>query len=232
MDDLIKKSFKLYVGKTQFNIHPCLSSMVTIKNREKVDKIMQSIKVPITNKPIMSLFLDHLVSKLPKDGLSQEQINFIVDSAVKEYDPKMQEELIHNIKEELHKTEEELATLNSLHEQLMVRAKKYGSRMILFGASMAAAQVGIFGYLIYGMWGWDDVEPMTYLTGAFYLSVSWVFYFRYREDWHWTNAHTAFTQKKLNKLSLKRGYDQDRVEFLERYHILQNIIPIQKIVLK
>ena len=217
MDDLIKKSFILSVGNTHFNIHPCLSSMISIKHRDKVEQIMAKINVPITNKPVMSLFLDHLVSSLPEDDFSQEQISSIVDNAIKEYNPTMQETLTNNIKQELQKTEDELARLNSLHDTLLARAKKYGSNMILFGASMAAAQVGIFGYLIYGLWGWNDVEPMTYLTGAFYLSVSWVFYFRYREDWHWTSAHSAFTLKQLKKLSLRHGYDQSRVEFLQRY---------------
>lgn len=217
MGDLIKQSFVLSVGSTRFNIHPCLSSMVSIRNRQQVEQIMARIDVPIANKPVMSLFLDHLLSSLPTDDVSAQQVSSIVDSAVSEYDPSMHDALVANINQELHKTEAELARLHELHSSLLARAKKYGSNMILFGASMAAAQVGVFGYLIYGLWGWDDVEPMTYLTGAFYLSVSWVFYFRYRQDWHWTSAHSAFTHKRLRKLSARNGYEQSRVEFLQRY---------------
>ena len=103
---------------------------------------------------------------------------------------------------------------------LVRKANSYASKMILFGASMAAGQVGGFTYLIYGVYTWDDMEPVTYLVGAFYAWVSMVFWFRYKEDWEWSNAYSAFYNRKLRKLYRRKQFEQSRVEFLKRYQEL------------
>jgi hypothetical protein len=47
-------------------------------------------------------------------------------------------------------------------------AQGHASRILAFGVSMAMVQVGMFAHLIYDVYSWDDIEPVTYLVGAFY----------------------------------------------------------------
>lgn len=126
--------------------------------------------------------------------------------------------MLANIKEELNQIDQELnEQYYPLREKCEKKAAGYASKMILFGATMAAGQVGGFAYLIYGLYTWDDIEPVTYLVGAFYAWVSMVFWFRYREDWEWASAYSAFYNRKLTKLLRRKSFDEDRVKFLESY---------------
>ena len=82
---------------------------------------------------------------------------------------------------------------------------------------MCAAQLTGYGYLIYGEFSWDTIEPITYLTTAFYSSVGMIFYLRNKENFRWSSARGLFEKKKLKKLREAHKVDSTRIEFLERY---------------
>lgn len=186
MDTLLQKRFKMEVNNKSYTVHPDLTNMIELKNRSKVEEILGAHEFPLVRRSIIAMFLDHLVPYLPKDPVSKQQLKQVLETAAKEYDPKSQAELLANIKEEIQTTDNELEELYEQRKKFDVVAKTYANNMLLFGVSMAAGQVGGFGYLIYGLYTWDDMEPVTYLVGAFYACVSMAFYFRYREDWDWT----------------------------------------------
>ena len=82
---------------------------------------------------------------------------------------------------------------------------------------MCSAQLFGFGYLIYGPYSWDVIEPITYLTGVFYACVSMRFYLKYREDFEWGSAFDVFKHRTLLKLHSKNGVDLTKLEFLKTY---------------
>ena len=137
-----------------------------------------------------------------------------------EYEPRKQGEMLINIKEEIKKTEDELEELEDKYDSLKAIARSYASKMILFGTTMAAGQVTGFAYLIYGVYSWDDIEPITYLTGAFYLTVSMAFWTKYRDDWEWSNAYNVFYSRKLRNMTKRQSFEKSRIEFLKRYREL------------
>jgi len=223
MQDLIQRRFELTINNKLYTVHPHLSTMVKLNNKSKVDRILGHKDIPVVRKSILSIFLDHLVSKLPNDPISKEQLKEIVKSAVGEYNPKKQDQVLQNIRDELKATEAELDKLGDKRKGLVKIAQNYASKMLLFGVSMAAGQVGGFAYLIYGVYTWDDMEPLTYLVGAFYAWVSMLFYFRFREDWEWSSAYEAFYQRRLRRLMQGNNLDDERISFLERYRDILNL---------
>lgn len=92
--------------------------------------------------------------------------------------------------------------------------------MLFFGVTVATGQVTLFAHLIFNVYGWDDIEPVTYLTGAFYAWVAFLFYFRYKGDWNWESASQSFMHKRYAQLCKKHAFEQSRIEFLERYREL------------
>jgi len=129
--------------------------------------------------------------------------------------------MLLNIKEELETIDKELnEKFYPIHKKYELSAASYASKMILFGVTMAAGQVGGFAYFIYGVYTWDDMEPVTYLVQAFYAWVSMLFWFRYKEDWEFSSAYGAFYSRKLAKLLKRNEYDEERVKFLEKYRSL------------
>ena len=211
-------------------MHPDLSSMLKLKNRKIVDEHTDDHALPVVRGAILSMFLDHLVTRLPKDQISKAQLTDILEKAVKDYTPEHQEAMLMNIKEEIKKTEEELDHMESLgllEEPTIVELKDrpntlaytahyYAKRMILLTSGFVAGQVGAFAYLIYGVYTWDDMEPVTYLVGTFYACTSFIFWFRYKDEY----TYDAYYDNKFNKLLKKHRINQSRIDFLKRYHEL------------
>lgn len=71
--------------------------------------------------------------------------------------------------------------------------------------------------MIYGVYSWDVIEPITYITGVFYTCVSMGFYLRYKDDFEWGNAFSVFQARKLRKLIKQQNIDLKRLEFLKTY---------------
>lgn len=220
MEDLLQKRFSMTVNNNSYTVHPDLSTMVRLDNRTKVEEILGAHQFPAVRRNILAMFLDHLVAELPDKPVTKTELKEKIMKAVKAYGPEHKEEMLKNINEEIKNTEAELELLEEKHKTYEIEASGYASKMLLFGVTMAAAQVGGFGYLIYGVYGWDDIEPVTYLTGTFYATVAMIFWFRYRENWEWSSAYAAFYTKKLNKLLTRNKVDQDRIKFLKNYRDL------------
>lgn len=89
--------------------------------------------------------------------------------------------------------------------------------MVFFGLTMAMGQLLGFGTLIYGVYSWDVMEPITYMTGAFYACVGMGFFLKYRNDFEWGNVYDIFREKKFNKLCRVRDLDMERLKFLDDY---------------
>ncbi|CAI2375338.1 unnamed protein product [Moneuplotes crassus] len=217
-DELLKKRFNISVDGNVYHVHPDISTMVTLKHKAKIDEILGEHKYTGVRRVLISMFLDHLLDDLPDKELSRLDIKLAIDRAKKTYSSDKKKEMLGNIKEELKNIDEELShQYHPLKQMCETRAASYASKMILFGVTMAAGQVGGFAYLIYGVYGWDDIEPVTYLVGAFYAWLSMAFWFRYKEDWEWSSAYDAFYQRKLAKLLRSQSYDEKRVNFLKSY---------------
>jgi hypothetical protein len=52
------------------------------------------------------------------------------------------------------------------------------------------------GYLIFGAYGWEVMEPITYMVSTFYAMVGSFFYLRYRRDFEMGSAKEMFAEKK------------------------------------
>lgn len=217
MEDLIQKRFEMKVNNRLYTVHPDLSAMVKLNNRDEVQKILGTQEHSVVKRSILSMFLDHLITKLPKDPVSKEQLKKILKNVAATYNPDTQAKMLENIKEEIKNTETELSELYSRRKQLESKAEGYASKMILFGATMAIGQVGAFSYLIYGLYSWDTMEPVTYLVGSFYAWVSMLFYFRFKGDWEWASAYQTFYNRRIKHLCRSHSLDDDRIAFLERY---------------
>lgn len=69
------------------------------------------------------MFLDFLLTKIPEDDVSKQQLNDIINNAVKEYHPGVEDQMLANIKDELLHAEEELSVLYSKQKTIMSKAK-------------------------------------------------------------------------------------------------------------
>jgi hypothetical protein len=217
MEDLLQKRFSMRVNNQSFTVHPDLSTMVKLDNRYKVEEILGAHQFPSVRRNMLAMFLDHLVTELPDQPVTKTELKDAIIKAVKTYGPEHKEEMLQNIIDEIKITETELEELQEKVKGYEIKSASYASKMILFGVTMAAGQVGGFAYLIYGIYGWDDIEPMTYLTQTFYATVALMFWFRFRQNWEWSSAYGAFYTRRLDKLLKSNKVDSERLSFLKRY---------------
>jgi hypothetical protein len=112
MNDLTKKRFEMTVNNKHYTVHPHVNKLIDLKNKEVVEGILEAKEMPVIRRSILALFLDHLVTSLPKDAVSKAQLKQIIADSVKNYNPKNQESLLKNIIEELEKTDKELDDLS------------------------------------------------------------------------------------------------------------------------
>jgi len=223
MKDVIKRSFEISVEGQSYKVHPSLLGMIELENKEEIYDILEQHSIPETRSVSLSVFLDSVWDKLKKDedyqkkGVTKEALVKTLETSMDGFKGKISKDLLSNIDAELKQTEEELTALFEKEDLAKSQAKSYAKKVVMFGLTMCSAQLGGFAYLIYGLFSWDEIEPITYLTGAFYACVSMTFYLRYREDFEWANAMQLFEKRKLEKLCRKNGIDLDRLDFLRMY---------------
>ena len=89
--------------------------------------------------------------------------------------------------------------------------------MLFLAFTCCATQLGGMGYLIFGLYGWEVMEPVTYMVSTFYAMVGSFFYLRYRKDFEMGAAKEFFSERKYQSLAAKEGFDREKVEFLTKY---------------
>ena len=66
--------------------------------------------------------------------------------------------------EQLQKAEEELALLNEKYNKFLKVASRHASWMIFGGFTVAASQLAAMGSLIFVIYSWDVIEPITFMV--------------------------------------------------------------------
>ena len=83
---------------------------------------------------------------------------------------------------------------------------------------LLCAQFGISYYAIYQVeWlGWDLLEPLTYTVAQGLFVVGVGFYCRYTKDVSYQDQSEFFMTRFRRKLYLKKGFEENRLKFLEK----------------
>jgi len=82
IDELVKKRFDITANGKLYHVHPDISTMVTLKNREKVEEILGVHQFPGVRRNILSMFLDHLITYLPKEEITKAELKKAIKKAV------------------------------------------------------------------------------------------------------------------------------------------------------
>ena len=178
---------------------------------------MENSSLPVLRSASISVFLDQMYSKLAdKSKLSKDELREVLQKCSETHTQDFKIKLLKTAKAELKSVEEEYETLSIQHKKLQKQAARFAKSVVRGAFCVAAAQLFGYGYLIYGVFSWDEIEPITYLTSAFYACVSMGFYMRYRDDFEWASAYEVFYNRKLIKLKA-RQFDSNRYQFLKMY---------------
>jgi len=112
---------------------------------------------------VLNGFYKHLQSAL-QGGLTADQFGTKAKEAIASYQKEMAtSKYIENLKQALDKSKADLE-LTRQHNTALKR-KAHAKAGMLLGAGFLGClgQLGFFSYTIYGLYGWNDMEPVTWM---------------------------------------------------------------------
>ncbi|CDW85989.1 UNKNOWN [Stylonychia lemnae] len=223
IEELLKRKFQMQVNQNRYDVYPLFETMVD-KNvsgdsQKIIDQVFNGKSIPISRRVILYHYFASIIKNLQgtNKALNQQEIEKALQQGLDDYVKSYKSQIYENPLEQLKNAEKELGDLKDKQKQLHLRSYKYAS-MVLYGAfSMAAAQLGGMGYLIFIKFSWEVMEPVTYMVSAFYATVGALYYLIYKSDFEMASAHELFQDKKYNQLIKSTKFDEQKIEFLESY---------------
>lgn len=95
-------------------------------------------------------------------------------------------------------------------------SERYGRKVCQFGFSVLIAQwVGIY-YGTFVLYGWDEMEPISYMVGVSWAVLGYGYFLRNKTEFGITTFKHITSQKRLQKLIKRRNIDYKRIELLEK----------------
>ena len=175
VEQVIKRKFQIEVnGKERYDVYPHLEAMVdkpaNPKVRAIIDKALEGRSIPISRRVILYHYFDKVVHSLKEKstgGLTQDEITQTFEKALKEYSKEYAMKIYQGPSEQLHAAEKELSDLIKAKEEIENLSQKHSSRMLYLAFTNCAVQLGGMGYLIFGLYGWEVMESITYMVCKF-----------------------------------------------------------------
>ena len=96
--------------------------------------------------------------------MTKQQLIEAFDSGLKSYSKEYTGKMYDNPIEQLRQAEMELEEVRKLDEEVKLKAKRHATRMLYACFSVCATQLGGMGYLIFGLYDWEVMEPITYMV--------------------------------------------------------------------
>ena len=227
IEEVLKAKFNIEVNRVnKYYVYPQFETMIDRIDNESsqqiIDKAFEGRSIPISRRVILYHYFDSLLKHLKPSGtISEGQIQSAMEKGLADYSKQFSDLLYKNPMEQIKKAEVELEQLKKQNESIETRAKKHASRMLYLGFATCASQLGGMGYLIFSLYSWEVMEPITYMVSTFYATVGSAFYMYYQRDYEMNSAYEMFKERKLAKLMKKEGFDQKKIQFLEEY--IQNL---------
>lgn len=181
-------------------VFPNIETLMHLNHEAEVLRMFSNKSVPQLKRVISKYYLDKIIPKVQKkkqDEITLESFHKLYDDSVSEYEKEIKVSLMPKLKRELQLAETELNKLENQFEALDIQADKFAKKLVIFGFMMCLGQTAGYGMLIFKIFSWDVMEPITYLTSAFYACVGMGFYLKYREDFEIGSVWDAMKARKL-----------------------------------
>jgi Mitochondrial calcium uniporter len=221
LGDITKKEFTLVIGNSPVYVLPGLA--LFIRGNEKYYAKCYELGVPFNEARLISKFLEVLESQLPAEFTSQE-----LDSAlkrVKSLGSSFKEEEVSILKSQLASFEQTLHPLESKLESIKSKSEKHASLVINIGLGVMAAQWAGIAYGTYVLYGWDTMEPLTYMIGSTWALLGFSFFFQQKQEFYFDSFRQSLYTRKFNKLVQKNQISLDRIKLLKKnIEMVQNEI--------
>jgi hypothetical protein len=116
---------------------------------------------------VLNGFFSHLKEAL-KEPMTADEFNMKAKEAMSKYQADLAtEKHIKNLKAALEKSKADLEQTRAHNAALKRKAHAKAGMLLGAGFLGCVGQLGFFTYTIYGLYGWNDMEPVTWMFCKF-----------------------------------------------------------------
>ncbi|OMJ65437.1 hypothetical protein SteCoe_38223 [Stentor coeruleus] len=211
LGDIMNQQFILTYGKKHYHILP--SRNFYINGNESYHAKCQERGVPINEARKIARYLFVLEKQLP-DNFDSETFSKAVASAKSMSVSFMQEEE-EILKSQLESYKENLAKAISELNVYQEKADKYAEKILKIGLGVLLTQWSVIAYGTFVKYGWDVMEPFSYMVGSTWGILGLAFYIKHKEEFYPTSFREILYNQKLEKLMKKNHFSKDLINLLK-----------------
>jgi hypothetical protein len=221
LSSITKKEFTLSLNKTKINVLPGLAMF--IRGNESYYSKCHDLGVPFNEARSIARFLDTLETNLP-ETFNQSDLQEALKVAKTSFSS-FHEEEVEILKRQLSKFESDLKPLTEEMESIKKRAENYADRMLKVGLGVLCSQWLGICYGTFVVYGWDVMEPFSYMVGSTWALLGFGWFLRQRQEFYPASFREMIYTGRLVKLMRKEKFPNERIDLLKK-----NIEMIRKVI--
>lgn len=212
LGDIMNNQFTLISGKKHFHVLP--SRNFYIRGNETYHTICQECGVPANEARKIARYLYVLEKQLP-ETFDSETFAKAVASAKSMSGAFMQEEEMI-LKSQLDSYKTNLDKILSELKAYEIKAHKYANTILKIGLGVLFAQWSAISVGTFVLYGWDVMEPITFMIGSTWGIIGLTFYMKNKQEFYPLSYHQMLYNKKLEKLMKKSHFNKELIDLLNK----------------
>jgi len=225
LKEVMKDQFQILINNSPVEVFPGVHQF--IRENENLYTVAFESGVPF-NEARKAIRFATLLKKDLKDEFSQEELHKAIHKSLEGVSKETQEE-VKVLESQAAVYERELSSFQEKLQEIQTAAEKYADFWINSGLFVFLGQWSGIAYFTFVKYGWDVMEPVSYLIGSGWAILGYLFFMRNREEFIMDNFREMMIQKKKKELMEKEGLDLQRMHLVERnLHLLNSQIQSMK----
>jgi hypothetical protein len=170
--------------------------------------------IAVNDSRILTRFMELLRGKL-KDSFTDLELKAAMELSFVELEKAMEDEETQ-LEELQNRLKAELETVRSQRDALLSAAQIHADNIMKAGLASLFVQFGVIGYGTFGLYGWDVMEPVSYMWGLSWAWLGYSYFLVRKEDFGNSGFHEAIVKRKYKQLMLAAKLDEGQIALLEK----------------
>lgn len=209
---IAKNPFHLAIDSNRYYVYPGIAQFIS--GNEEYLGMCKEAGIAFNDARVISNFLERLDDQLLKQ-FTQEELREAATKTIKESNQAKAVD-IEILKSQVDSLQVELEPLEKLHNEIIGKSEKYAKNVINGGLLVLLSQWTGIGYGTFISFGWDVMEPVSYVVGSTWALIGYIFFMRNRTEFEITSFRSLLFNKKFDELVAKESLDLRRIEILKR----------------
>mmetsp|Transcript_16193 Transcript_16193/g.29520 ORF Transcript_16193/g.29520 Transcript_16193/m.29520 type:complete len:312 (+) Transcript_16193:39-974(+) len=212
LEELVKQCFWLHMDDKTWRIYPNVRHIMG--GNLSLLRTCEELGIPMKDAQKVSQFYEDLTSRLPENFTKHElqqatKEAYASSNSIKNEDMNLMRHMISEFKLELEPLESQVAQCRQLSQQ-------YAQRVLRLGQLALITQFGVLGYGTFVTYGWDVMEPVSYMVGITWATLGYCFFAINKNDFEITSYRELLEASRYQKLLKKQEVDLDRISVLKK----------------